>query len=309
MGAEGIASLLRARPPALAPRRGLAAPPWSPRGDRVLTIEAAGTGVAGLTAPTPLPLTVDLTGAVTRHVDGRASTNAVSWSPDGSAFAVIVDRRGVDALSDQAVLEARFLNVAGGAAREPLPARDVAWTSRGIVLLTARALELVTEGGRTTLVDLAALLEDPRGEFPPAAERLTVTYANLTASPDGTWLGLRVGVTQRNGPSRFVLVLVRATDGAVTAFLSGSQVTDPRWSAGRVLFGYSSGTGAQQSAEVFDPASGAIVARHGGRFAGWSPDGSWYYVAQSAGLYAFKVSGGDAARISSIGAPVTTTAP
>jgi hypothetical protein len=61
---------------------------------------------------------------------------------------------------------------------------------------------------------------------------------------------------------------------------------------------------------VRDAGTGSIVASAGsGRFAGWSPDGTWFYVARETGLYAQLLTGGDPVRISAFGVPVSTTTP
>jgi hypothetical protein len=61
---------------------------------------------------------------------------------------------------------------------------------------------------------------------------------------------------------------------------------------------------------VRDADTGAIVASAtSGRFAGWSPDGKWFYIARDTGLYAQLLSGGDPVRISPLGVPVSTTTP
>ena len=61
---------------------------------------------------------------------------------------------------------------------------------------------------------------------------------------------------------------------------------------------------------VLDAETGAVVAAVGeGRFAGWSPDGKWFYVARDSGLYAIALAGGEPVRISALGTPVSTTTP
>ena len=59
---------------------------------------------------------------------------------------------------------------------------------------------------------------------------------------------------------------------------------------------------------VRDAETGSIVGSNGlGRFAGWSPDGKWFYVARDTGLYAQPLAGGELVRISALGVPVSTT--
>jgi hypothetical protein len=52
-----------------------------------------------------------------------------------------------------------------------------------------------------------------------------------------------------------------------------------------------------------------VVVQADGRFAGWSPDGAWFYVATSGGLYARPLAGGALVRVSGVGVPVSVTKP
>ena len=57
------------------------------------------------------------------------------------------------------------------------------------------------------------------------------------------------------------------------------------------------------------PATGQVIASQAGRFAGWSPDGEWSYVARGEGLFAYRDGDAEGRRVSAIGVPVVTTAP
>jgi hypothetical protein len=46
-----------------------------------------------------------------------------------------------------------------------------------------------------------------------------------------------------------------------------------------------------------------------GRFAGWSPDGAWVYIARNEGLFARRLSGGELVRFSPYGVVVSATRP
>ncbi|HEX4745236.1 MAG TPA: hypothetical protein VFW12_11290 [Candidatus Limnocylindria bacterium] len=305
MGPDGAASFLRART-SLAGRRNVL-PTWSPRGDRLLAIQLAGQGLAGVTAATPVATTIDRDGTVRPYAESRAATAIPSWSPDGDAFAVVVDRRGVDATSSQAELEVRFVRVDGGLAREAVPGREAVWTRAGVLVLTTTSVDLVDGGSRRTLVELARILADPRGEFP--ADRTSTSFANLSSSPDGAYAAVRVGVTPRLGANRFTVVLVRVADGAVTAFLNGSTAQDLGWSPAGGRLGLTQTAEGGTLAQVRDAATGQVIASQPGRFAGWSPDGGWSYVARGEGLFAYRAGSPEAVRVSAIGVPVMTTAP
>ena len=304
MGPDGVASFLRART-SLAGRRNVL-PTWSPQGDRLLAIQLAGQGLAGVTAATPIAVTLGQDG-VRPYLESRAATAIPSWSPAGDAFAVVVDRRGVDATSAQADLEVRFVSVDGGLAREAVPGREVAWTRAGVLVLTAASLDLVVGTSRRTVVELAQILADARGEFP--ADRTSTTFANLSSSPDGAYAAVRVGVTPRAGANRFTVVLVRVSDGRITAFLNGSTAQDLGWSPAGGRLGLTQTAEGGNLAEIRDAGTGQVIASRPGRFAGWSPDGEWSYVARGEGLFAYRGGDGEGVRVSAIGVPVVTTTP
>ncbi len=304
MDSDGVASFLRAR--TALPGRRTALPTWSPRGDRLLAIQLAGQGLAGVTAATPLAVNIDRDGTVRPYPESRAATGIPSWAPAGDAFAVVVDRRGVDATSTQAELEVRFLSLDGTVTRPAVPGREVAWTRAGVLVLTTNSIDLVDEGSRRTVVDLARILADPRGEFPP--DRTSTTFASIGSSPAGTHASVRVGVTPSVGANRFAVVLVRVADGAITAFLNGSTAQDLGWSPTRPQLGVTQNTDGGTLAQLRDAATGAVIASRPGRFAGWSPDGEWSYVARAEGLFAYSPAAPDGVRVSAIGVPVATTA-
>jgi len=306
MGPDGNASLLRPR--ALqSGRRGPPPPAWSAKGDRVLAVQLAGIGLASVTPATPIAVTIDRDGGLRPYVESRAATATPTWAPSGDAFAVVVDRRGVDGASPQAELEVRFLNLDGSVAHPAIPARDASWTRAGVVLLTETAIGVTDGAGSRTVIDLARILADPRGGF--ATDRASVAFTSLAATADGAFASVRVAVTPRNGLNQVAFALVSLADGAVTGFLPQSTLQDVGWSPAGRLVGATRSALPDIAAEVRDGATGTIIATQPGRFAGWSPDGAWYYVARGEGLFAFRTSGGAGVRVSAIGVPVSTTAP
>jgi hypothetical protein len=116
-----------------------------------------------------------------------------------------------------------------------------------------------------------------------------------------------------------LLVLLRASDGTATQYVLGDRIADEAWSPARPLIGYTNTVGGQgitgspteskPVATVRDAASGSVMAELDGRFAGWSPDGAWFYVATSGGLYARPLAAGSLVRISGIGVPMSITKP
>ncbi|HYK97041.1 MAG TPA: hypothetical protein VEU77_01480, partial [Candidatus Acidoferrales bacterium] len=91
-------------------------------------------------------------------------------------------------------------------------------------------------------------------------------------------------------------------------------ITDESWMPGGRLVGYTitttqPGSSPRQRAVVRDADTGDVVLEQDGRFAGWSPDGAWTYLAKSDGLYARRLAGGEAVRFSSLGVFVSTTKP
>lgn len=306
MDADGVASFLRPRTQQIGRRP--PPPAWSPMGDRLLALQLVGGAAAGGSGSgTPMAVTIDTDGSLRTYTDARAATATPTWSPEGDAFAVVVDRRGIDGASPQAELEVRFFNVTGSVARAPIRARDAAWTRGGVLLLTDAALELSVGGAMRTVIALERILADPRGGF--AADRSSVTFASLAATPDGALASLRVAVTPRSGASQFAIALIRIADGSVAAFLPGSALQDVGWSPAGSLLGATLSVRPEISAEIRDGRTAAVIATRSGRFAGWSPDGAWYYISRPEGLVAYRVAGGPGVRVSAIGVAVSTTAP
>lgn len=304
---DGTAAFFRARAPQSG-RRAPPPPPWSPRGDRILTVEPAGVGLPGITAATPIAVSIDRDGRATRYAESRAATGTPSWSPAGDAFAVVVDRRGVDGTSTQADLEVRFLAVDGSIARPAVPGRDALWTTAGIYVLTSTSIDLVDGQARRQVVSLPELLADPRGDFP--AERTSTTVASLGGTRDGAYLSVRISVTPRTGANRFAIALIRTADGRAEAFLPGSTVQDLAWSpSGAVGYTLTTSSTTEPATRIHAAAGGPVARAQPGRFAGWSPDGSFYYLALAEGLFAYPLGDGAAVRVSAIGVPVSATRP
>lgn len=333
MGPDGVASVLRTGASNAQTQRrfDIPLPRWSPAGDRILTVESLGTGASALQL---IPVTIDGAGRVTRLTAISSVAPAVAWSPDGSLIAAVsLPAAPQDPSILQNELTVRVMT-ADGAPGQAIPGREVVWTRPGMFVLTngtirandrardEQAIELWSGTQKRTVTTVARIIGDPRASVGTAPTRGITSVSNITAASDGTFAAVRVtilGATSlRDAPSPF-LVLLRASDGAATQYILGDRIADEAWSPARPLVGYTTTLGGQgipgtpteakPVASVRDAASGAVIAEVDGRFAGWSPDGAWFYVATSGGLYARPLAGGALVRVSGIGVPVSITKP
>jgi Tol biopolymer transport system component len=327
MGPDGVASVLRTGVSNAQTQRRfiIPLPQWSPAGDRVLTVESLGTGASALQL---IPVTIDRAGKVTRLTALSSVAPAVAWSPDGSQIAAVaLPASSQDPSILQSELAVRVMT-ADGAPGQAIPGREVAWTRPGLFILTngtirandrardEQAIELWAGTQKRTVTTVARIVGDARALAPSPTKGIT-SVSNITAAADGTFAAVRVAFLGTNATP--FLVLLRASDGAATQYILGDRIADEAWSPARPLIGYTYTAGGlgiagspQESkpvATVRDGANGAVVAEVEGRFAGWSPDGAWFYVATSGGLYARQLAGGALVRASGIGVPVSITKP
>jgi hypothetical protein len=193
---------------------------------------------------------------------------------------------------------------------------------------TYHAREVAFGGGKTYLIDngklnlpLQTRTEHSILESTPTGTRTVATTADLSAgtqfgvtpllqlsmlgsSADGTILSVRISPAVGN--VGFIFATFRASDGQLKIQAPGQAIADFRWAPSGHLAGMTLGN----IPVVQDADTGMIVASAtSGRFAGWSPDGTWFYVARETGLYAQLLSGGDPVRISPLGVSVSTTTP
>jgi hypothetical protein len=284
---------------------GVAVPQWSPGGDQILYFDVSRfRGAAFIT---------DVAGAGGRLSEQDAVGPFPAWSPDGNA--AYVDLIG-------------SFDSAGFATEGEV--RIVAPTN-GARVATHRGREIAFGGGKTFLIDNGRLNAPLRTrtdheilEATVAGTRTVTTAAGLNAglvfaeqsrgsvtqlqlsmlgaSADGSFLSVRISPV--SGGVGFTFAIFRASDGMPTFRVPGQGIEDVRWSPNGHLVGMTIGN----IPGVRDAETGAIVASAGsGRFAGWSPDGTWFYVARETGLYAIRLTGGEPVRISSLGVPVSTT--
>ena len=276
---------------------------WSADGDRILFFDVLPQAYGSVSV-------VDQRGNAQKVSAQDAAGPGPAWTPEGQvAYADLVGARDSNALG--AVGEVRIVRPA-----EPLqpvltyPAREIAFgggrtflidngrLEPGSLARVGHAIVEVLPGGAVRkVVDADALAASASQS--PTPQRLS----SLAVSADGTYLSVRLSTA--NGQTALFAV-VRAADGVAIALFAGSLVSDVRWAPAGHLYGMTlqGGASIRDAAAVAPP----VAFESEGRFAGWSPDGAWYYVAKPTGLYAYR-GGREGVRISAIGLPVSTTLP
>ena len=294
----GVATLLRAGP--LARRTATPTPKWAPGGDRLVVLEQAG---ADRPPTTLVAIAIDKAGGATRLTSTVGAGRSLAWAPGGAEVAVAVDKKGVSGIASDAQLEIRFFDPTGRATRASVAANEIAWTQTGMYLLAEGGLvqRLVGDGPAKPVVTKDRLISDPRlGPDRVAAS----SVSGLDAPSDGSAFSVRLQVQDATSASRTYVVLIGA-DGAPLQYIRGETLSDAAWSPARPLLGYTLDLRtANERAVVLSPSDGKTLATTDGRFAGWSPDGQWFYVGRTVGLVAYRLSGGDAVRVGPAGVPV-----
>jgi hypothetical protein len=325
MGGDGVPMLLRAANTnaQTLSRFTLPPPAWSPAGDRALTVESLSTGTFAFQL---IAVTIARDGTPRRYTNPSSIGPGVSWSPDGTQILVVaLPAASTDPVVLGSDLNVLVLDAASGSVARAIPGREAVWTTGGIVLLnngTVRTGDRARDGQGleiwggsqsrqiTTIAKLIAPLfagADPTAQTPLTVRGNTQT-SGLSASGDGAYVGVHVNVL---GPSPLIsFAIVRARDGVTTKFILDEAVADEAWaSTGRYLGYTRSVPNAAQRTIVRDAETGEPVMDVEGRFAGWSPDGLWTYIARANGLYARRLAGGDPVRFSPLGVPVNATKP
>jgi Tol biopolymer transport system component len=289
----------------------VAVPQWSPAGDRILYFDVLANSFVGAVFVT------DATGTGGRLSDQDAVGPFPTWSPDGNvAYADLISSR--DSSSFSTAGEVRIVAPTNGARVATYPAREVAFGGGTTFLidngelnppLQSRVahsiLEVTSAGSRTVTTAASVSAGSPYGGLPGTSLQLSM----LGASADGAFVSVRISPAA--GTGSFEFVVLRVSDGTPLLRRFGQDVADIRWSPTGHLIGMTLRT----IPIVLDIETGMIIfgSDGTGRFAGWSPDGTWYYTARDTGLYAQPIkpiSGGDdAVRISSLAVPVSATTP
>ena len=285
---------------------GVAVPQWSPRGDRVLYFDVLSSSFRGAVFVT------DVTGTGGRLSDQDAAGPFPTWSPGGDvAYTDLLF--SFDSAGFGAAGEVRIVNPTSSARVATYRAREIAFGGGKTYLIDNGRLEspsgytdhaiLEATAVGTRTVTTAAVLNTGSAFADQRPGPLTLLQLSmLGASADGAYLSVRI--SPASGTVGFTFAILRAADGAPTLRVPGQGIGDVRWSPNGHLVGMTIGN----IPGVRDAETGAIVASAGsGRFAGWSPDGKWFYVARETGLYAIPLTGGDPVRISALGVPVSTT--
>jgi hypothetical protein len=254
----------------------------------------------------------DVTGTGGRLSDQDAVGPFPGWTPDGNiAYTDLV--AAFDSAGFGADGEVRVVSPTNGARVTTYHAREVAFGGGKTYLLdngklnlplqtrTEHAILESTATGTRTVATAATLSAGT--QF--GGTSLPLQLSMLGSSADGAFLSVRI--SPATGSVGFISATFRAADGRVTFLADSQAVADMRWAPS----GHLTGMTLANIPVVRDADTGAIVASaSSGRFAGWSPDGKWFYVARETGLYAQLLSGGgDPVRISPLGVSVSTTTP
>ena len=299
---------------------GTALPQWSPKADQVLYFDVPGNSFAGGVFVT------DATGNGERISDPDASGPFPAWTPDGNVaytrFPGFHDSAGF--ASDG---EVRIVSPKGGAPITTYAARESAFGGGRTFLIdngrlnaplqtrTDHAIaERLADGTLRTITNAAFLNAGlPFSVVPGGSSQTGFQLSQLGVSADGSFLSVRISPAGGSAGG-FTFAILRASDGAPVFRLPGQAVADVRWSPNGHLVGMTIGEfPSVRDAETFGVVPGQErVPQEGGsagtgRFAGWSPDGTWFYVARDVGLYAIPLAGGAPVRISALGVPVSTT--
>jgi hypothetical protein len=327
MGTDGAPTLLRASNAnaQTLSRFTLPPPTWSPAGDRVLTTESLSSGAFAFQL---IAVSIARDGTVHRYTTPSSISPGPTWSPDGTQLLVVsLPAASTDPIVLNSDLSLSVIDTVSGTVARAIPGREGVWTKAGIVVLsngTVRASDRARDGQAleiwsgtqsrqiTTIATLVAPLfagAEPTAQTPLTVRGITQTVG-LSASPDGAYLAVHLNFLGAAPSSIFTLV--RASDGTATMIGSGAAVSDEAWASTSRYIGYTqtaAAPGAEPHATVRDASTGVVTMDLAGRFAGWSPDGLWVYIARADGLYARRLAGGDAVRFSSIGVVLSATKP
>jgi len=309
-----------------APSQGwMSDPVPSPTGHLVAATVSARTADGRLDASTVI---LDRDGRRVTTLPGTAGT--VTWSPDGAQLARWAWYQN-DGYATQLYDTATWTPGRRFAKTRAL------WSGAGLVLLdegrqhprmpdsswarVGQAVDLLTPSGTKRITDADRLARHPLLRDVVQADLLA---AISTVAPSSHATHLLVGLAQFGADGRSVggaLVVVRTADGEPVALLRSDpgfspafSWSDTTWAPSMDLIGVTrreARTPGQLDgrALVLD-VSGRVLLEREGRFAGWSVDGEWIYLARREGLFAARLDGGSEARIGPLGAsPVVATPP
>ena len=310
---------------AIATERGslIGRPAWSPNGDLVSVLYTA-TGERQ-----PSVLVVGPAGPQRWRLPSAAQ--GMTWSPDGKALTFWIptgtrldqwNTHAFDPVTGRSAGTIPGRAVWGGAGRLVLSDGEFAittGTAAATGLRVGQKLELISGPERRTITDAARLAASPLLRNVPDATRSPL-ISQLVPSADPEYVGVmlaRVGPTQIATTRSPAFVVVRVSDGEpvyATAIPLEAGPSDLAWSpvGHRVAWGVTAtapGGQVTRHAVLVDPVAGTMRTIDEGRFAGWSADGRYVYVARDEGLFVLPVDAtpSDPVRISPFGVVVSAT--
>ncbi|MDO8506105.1 MAG: hypothetical protein Q7S41_00690, partial [Candidatus Limnocylindria bacterium] len=328
MGADGAPTLLRAgNLSAQTLGRSVLTPVWSPSGDRLLTVEGLSTGASAFQL---IAVVIGRDGTTRRYTSPSSVGPVATWSPDGTQFVVAALPAAptvTGVLGSDLVLW--VIDAGTGAVARTIPGREAFWTKSGILVLTngtvragdrardEQAIELWDGAQKRQVATIAKLIAplfagaDPSAQTPTTVRGITQT-SSITAAADGAHLALHV--TFLGTTPTLVFAVLRTKDGTASTIIAGDSVSDEAWSSTGRYVGYTlttpqTGAAPRVRAVVRDAETGDVALELDGRFAGWSPDGLWTYIARPEGLFARRLAGGELVRFSPYGVVVSATKP
>lgn len=300
-------------------------PRWSPDGQRLAVVT-----VSGFTTPTA---TVVVTGAQgTQRWTPPGLDSLAGWTPDGRGLVFVHGGGTIDRGSGpqptgwkseiRAADTGAFTETVDG--RLTFAGQDRVVLTDGSVepgtsLLLHQRVEIVGAAGARTVTDadrLASELPPPSTPGDPYIERLVPM-----GEPGYVGVSLRYARAPSSTTITYALfAVVRTSDGHVTWSVAQDTPTyslDLSASPVGAYVGwteYRGGPGpnvdpSASRAHVADPLTGRTLLTVGGRFAGWSPDPAWIYVARDEGLFGVRIADGRVERVGPIGVPVTAARP
>jgi hypothetical protein len=189
--------------------------------------------------------------------------------------------------------------------------------SRGMARV-GQAIEILSGSSRRRITDADRLAVHPLMRVVPGSDLTSISQ--VIPSADGRYVAVwlsRINATGTYTGQVFVVVDVESGEpvGVTLPFEPRVGIGDLAWSPSGDRFGWTrstfgtNGYDTTRTAVVRDVAGRTILERDG-RFAGWSPEGDWIYVARNEGLFAARLDGSAEVRVSALGvAPVVATRP
>jgi Tol biopolymer transport system component len=296
----------------------ISAPRWS--GDRFAVV---------LTRGSPFAATiVVIAPSGTRRWEGigLGTTGTADWSPDGTTISVHDGTLRGEWMT-------RSYDAETGAAKEAIAGRAV-WSPAGRLVLTdgeselqpnappalrtGQRIELVEGADRRTITDARRIAASPLLKDVPDAT-LPPAISGIAPSGGPAYVGVSLSRVRQSGAGAgaSAFVVVRMSDGEPVYVLSLPPQNGPfdlAWAPTGYLLGWDVAEGLPlgtvRRAVVVDPVAGRTILRVDGRFAGWTADGMWAYVARDEGLYAYRADGsGDPVRVGPFGVTVAAAKP